>query len=146
MQRRRDLQRLYTRAGWVDAAMDEATFQTHAWPQIAPVLAWSTQPLVGSSLSPYDFGEPSPFPARPQPGTTPARAPSDGRPWMGRVPPEMLSFDRSWFALRHALHRLGARVDTRTAWQRLRAATQHDASAPDPVSDFIAGGSTHDAP
>jgi|JI8StandDraft_2_1071088.scaffolds.fasta_scaffold02166_10 predicted unusual protein kinase regulating ubiquinone biosynthesis (AarF/ABC1/UbiB family) len=128
--RRHALQRLFTRAGWVDAAMDEATFQAHAWSQIAPVLAWSTQPLVASSHSMYDFTLNSPFPARPQPGETPPHGSPDGRPWMGRVPPEMLSFDRSWYALRHVLQRLGARVDTRAAWQRLRAAAQPDASAP----------------
>lgn len=129
--RRHALQRLFTRAGWVDAAMDEATFQAHAWSQIAPVLAWSTQPLAASSSSTYDFAGNAPFPARPPPGATPPHASPDGRPWMGRVPPEMLSFDRSWFALRHVLQRLGARVDTRAAWQRLSAAAQID---PSPLS------------
>jgi hypothetical protein len=67
---------------------------------------------------------------------------------MGRVPPEMLSFDRSWFALRHVLQRLGARVDTRAAWQRLSAAAPIDppltptCPRPDPGSN--AEGAAHD--
>ena len=104
----------YRELGVASLGLGLNEFEARVLPQIAPVLAWATQVFTQDR---FDFGAKSPFPAP----RLDARSEHPAS-FIGRLPPELLSFDRAWLGLMHVLSRLQGRVDTRAALVKLMAA------------------------
>ncbi len=105
---------VYRHMGLAAAQADLAAFERQVLPTLAPVLDWATQVF---RADPFDFAGAQAFalPLGPQ-----RRAPVAEQ--MTDLPPQMLSLDRAWLGLLHLLTRLGGRIDTRAARERLQRA------------------------
>jgi predicted unusual protein kinase regulating ubiquinone biosynthesis (AarF/ABC1/UbiB family) len=105
---------VYQRLGLAAAPLEVARFEQQLLPILAPVLDWATQVFRADH---FDFATAQGFAL---PLGAQRRAPVARQ--MADLPPQMLSLDRAWLGLMHLLTRLGGRIDTRAARERLQRA------------------------